>query len=117
MAEFSFMHQEEKFEPPSYSDPGRVLVHIIGPGEMGVYEYESEVLDHDGCTFWIQEGTGFDFWLDSFDFDSPGYYVIEGIVGCIIRGDGWESDDDERWSYKSVRKATPEEIVNQTFDK
>ena len=104
---------------PSYSTAGRILVHALGlahPYESGldnVYRFSTEVLDHDGCAFWIQEGEGFDYWLDNVDeLEVPGYYVIEGIVGTYHRGDWWTTDDYVVWDWGPVRPATEEEIAS-----
>jgi hypothetical protein len=105
---------EDDFEPPKYSDPGRILVHILGPSSTRVYRYESEVLDHDGSTFWISEGVGFDYWLSAcLDVNEQleGYYVIEGVIGRYIKGDGYSTDDDEEWEFDLCRRATDEEIA------
>ena len=99
-------------EPPSYDDPGRILVHYMGPTGSKWFQYEIEVLDHDSnsSVFFIQEGVGFDYWLDSHaEFTEPGYYVFEGITGQYIRGDYGE-DDDETWEFTSMRPATADEI-------
>jgi hypothetical protein len=103
---------EEEFEYPRYSDPGRILV-CIEPPDTDVYRFYYEVLDYDGdsCVFFIQEGTGFEYWLDDYlDIEQPGIYVIEGITGSYIRGEWGFTDDDEEWDFESVRYASDEEI-------
>ena len=92
-----------------------ILVHLLGPCVTGVYRHESEVLDYDSDSsiFWIQEGVGFDYWFDSYcdfpEYLDEGFFVIEGITGEYIRGEGgW--DDDEEWSHTGIRQATDEEI-------
>lgn len=99
---------------PKYSDEGRIVVIINGESESKVYKWDIEVLEHDGCTHWIQEGMGFEYFFDSYfgneDFPEPGVYVIEGITGHVSRGDGWTTDDDEDWEMSSPRKATLEEF-------
>lgn len=103
---------DEEFEPPSYSEPGRMLLEVTGPDEN--YDREVECHDSDGSVCWIHEGVGVDWWLEQRDIpeiQAPGWYVIEGITGEYIRGDGWSTDDDEEWEYKGVRPATPEEIA------
>lgn len=114
--------KEEECSYPSYKDPGRILVVSHGPappypsGQPNVYRFSTEVLGHDGCAFWIQEGEGFDYWLDQVDeMEVPGTYVIEGIIGHYMRGDGWTTDDDVDWEIGVVRPATPEEITTETF--
>lgn len=102
-------------ELPSYSDPGRILVRILGPCWTRVYRYEFEVLDHDGCTYWIADGEGFDYWLDRIDFLAPGLYVIEGITGVYHRVYWGYTDDDVTWDYGVVRTATLEECIREEF--
>jgi hypothetical protein len=116
MSELTVMEtDEDDFQLPSYRDPGRILVRYHGPGES-VYRHDCEVLDYDGSVFWISEGVGFDFWLEQYvDFPEPGVYVIEGITGEYIRGDGWTTDDDEEWDYTSIRQATEEEVSTETL--
>lgn len=99
--------------PPSYSTPGRILVHYMGPGASIHSRYECEVLDHDSdsSVFWICEGTGIDYWLDEHaEFTEPGHYVIEGITGEYIKGEWGHTEDEEEWSFTSMRPATEEEI-------
>lgn len=117
MADLVAMDKEEEFKPPDYKTPGRILVRI-GPSETKVYNHEYDVLDYDGdsSVFWINEGQGFDYWLDNVDFPAPeGVFVIEGITGEYIRGRGWLNgevceEDDEEFEFKAVRAATEEEI-------
>jgi len=105
------------FEFPSYSKPGRILVEILGPGD-GCYRYEAIVHSHDddSSVFYMQEGIGFEFFLDDVEIWIPGWYVIENIVGHYHRGDGWTTDDTEEWEWGEVRPATPEEIRTETLD-
>lgn len=111
---------EEDYEPPPMSKPGRILVNLLGPGLTGVYRYESEVLDYDSdsSVMWLNEGIGFEYFFDTCcDFPSfEGVYVIEGIIGHYYRGTYGVDDDDEEWEYASIRPATPEEISSQTLD-
>lgn len=98
-------------EPPSYDDPGRILVHFWGTTKDPFRKYECEVLDYDSnsSVFYISEGTGIDYWLDNHaEFTEPGHYVIEGITGQYIRGD-WGEDDNETWEFTAMRPATDAE--------
>lgn len=105
----------EEFELPNYSDIGNILFRVVW-----VYEdrsLELEILDYDGSVFWINEGTGADYWLqENFgpeDISDPDLYVVEGITGYYHRG-CWGFDDDwEEWSFKSLRPATAEEIAGE----
>lgn len=111
--------ETEDYQLPSIKSPGFILVHVLGPGETGVYRFETKVLDHSESTFWINEGVGFDYWFDEYidnEFDTPGYYVIEGVRGHWIRGDGYSTDDDEDWEFASVRPATEKEIKIGTVE-
>lgn len=116
---------DEPYELPSYDTPGRILVRSYGKaepysdGRPSVYRFSTEVLSYEGDTsvHWISEGVGFDFWLDRIDeLETPGVYVIEGITGEYIRGDGWHTDDDEEWDWQSVRLATQTEIDSECLD-
>lgn len=122
MTELTFITEEDQdYELPSYGDPGRIFVHIItvsGNTDNWSNRYDVELIDYDGdsCVFWIQEGVGIDYWLDQCcDFEHPGFYVIEGIKGEYIRGDGWMTDDDEDWDFERIRKATPDEILYEAL--
>lgn len=46
---------------------------------------------------------------DLIDCPGAGYFVVEGVTGTYTRGDGWMTDDDMHFAYKSVRPATAEE--------
>ena len=100
---------------PSYSDPGRILVNVIGEGK----EREFEVLDYeeDSGVFWINEGVGFDWWLEHYgpEYPTPGLYVIENIKGEYTRG-GWTTDDNEDWEYDQPRQPTLRERMSETLD-
>lgn len=100
---------------PSYSDVGRVFFELIdvcrSPSERD--KYTIEVIDFDGHSsiYWLNEGQGIEYWLQGWlDLDEPGFYVVEGITGQYIRGDGWMTDDDEEWDLEFVRRADDEEI-------
>jgi len=71
----------------------------VGKGAGGAAEYDR------------LHGTGLDYTLQSI-LDVPkeeGVFVVEGITGVYYKGDGWTSDDDMEFDYKSVRPATAEE--------
>lgn len=111
---------EEEGEPdfPSYRDPGRVFFEIqhvyrCNSKPFSWRRYEIEVIDHDGdsSVYWLNEGMGVEYWLQGLiDLDEPGFYVVEGVTGEYIRGDGWTTDDDEEWYFEFIRRADPEEI-------
>ncbi len=102
-----------EWDLPPYSTPGCLLVEVIGADEMsGKWMYEVLGYDDNIAVFWINEGVGFDRWLDGhMDFPVPGIYLIEGISGEYVKGH-WMTDDLEEWAYTSVRIATPEEIAS-----
>jgi hypothetical protein len=104
---------------PKLSDAGRILVQIHGPSHTKVYRHEYEVHDHDGdsSTFWIQEGEGFDYWLDHHcEFKRPGLYVVEGITGLFIKSYWGITDDDVRWEYERIRPANEAEQSSLMLD-
>jgi hypothetical protein len=112
--------EEEDFQPPSPSKPGRVLfeiVHIYQPGENrrgDCYEIEVVDWDSDSAVFWANEGIGVDYLLTDvldLELEDVGFYVVDGITVDFIRGDGWTTDDDEDWCMGDVRRASPEEIA------
>ncbi len=108
------MPAEPDPELPAYSEVGKILVEVlsvsVNPDEKW-YKYETEVHYHDGSTYWINEGTGFEFWFnEQIVFPCAGWYMITDIKGEYIRGDWGFTDDDEDWEFGEVRLATPEEI-------
>lgn len=111
---------EEVYELPSLSTPGRIFVEVFSIiHEKHKKSYDLEILDydHDTAVFWLDEGGFPDYWIgDECDFETPGHYVIEGIAGDFYKGDGWMTDDDMRFHYESIRKATVDEIVAGYLD-
>lgn len=109
------------FSYPEYSTPGRILVRVSST-DSTVYRHDYEVLDFDGETtsvFYINEGIGFDWWLDELvEFpDGGGVFVIEGVTGEYHRGDwAWGEDDDESWEFTYMRRASDEEIRTGMLD-
>ena len=121
MIEFITLTNDEEPEPeyPKYSDEGRILVRYYGPNAGTVYRHEIDVLDYDGDSslMWVNEGMGFDYFLDEYiDFEEPGVYVIEEISGMYFRGDwSYGEDDDEEWYIGPIRKAADEEIKTEAL--
>lgn len=105
--------EDENYDPPSIKEVGHILFEYLGTG-CGTWRYDVEVHDFTGGTFWIQEGVGWEYWfethLEPSDLPEPGFYVVEGVKGSFIRGDGWMTDDDEEWNFDAVRRATQTEI-------
>jgi hypothetical protein len=94
--------------------PGRILVRIT-PAQTRAYNWTYDVLDYDldSSVFWIQEGIGFDYFLDLCDFPPDGVWVIEDVTGSYTRGDGWSTDDDEDWYFSGPRPAESREIEDE----
>jgi hypothetical protein len=112
--DLSAASEEQDPELPSYSEEGKILVEVLTVGldtSKGGYPYEAEVHYHDGSTYWINEGMGFDYWFfEHIEFPRSGWYMITGITGTYIRGDWGFTDDDEDWEFGEVREATQQEI-------
>lgn len=108
---------EVNFKLPSYGAPGRILVRVERPFLFkDEHDWDYDVLDwdRDSSVFWVEEGIGSDYFLaDVCVFTDPGVYVVEGITGRYIRGDGPYAEDTEDWFYESIRKATKEEIEKE----
>lgn len=121
LGEFAILEDiEEEYDYPSYKDKGYILVEIIrvstNPDE--IYRYELEVISYSGSAFWIQEGEGFDYWINEYiDLELPGFYVIEDVHGYYHRGNwSWGEDDDVDWYFGNVRRASREEVRTETVD-
>lgn len=105
---------KEHYKPPGYGTKGWVIAEIVHVETEKCMKYSVEEWGYDAeaSTFWIQEGVGIEYWLEhcvDFEF-TPGWWVIEDVVGTYIKGDGWMTDDDEEWDYGNIRPATEEEI-------
>jgi len=103
---------------PSIRTKGRVLVNV-GPSVSGgpsSYKHEYEVIYEDDETsiFWIKEGVGWDYWFDAhIDFPTEGgWFIVSGICGHFLPGDGWMIDNDEEWEWDEVRPATESEMAS-----
>jgi hypothetical protein len=120
MVEFTIRPAEPEPKLPRYSDEGRILFEIshVYRSPSDHERYEIEVLDYDSNSsiHWLNEGLGADYWLkEILELDESGFYVVEGVTGCYIRGDGWTTDDDEEWGLRFIRRADPEEIEGQAL--
>lgn len=98
------------------STPGRVLF-LVEPAGTAARPWSFEVLDFDAdaATCLIDQGEGFESWLDQERFETPGTYVIEEIVGVYLseRADvTWET-----WESAPPRPATEEEIKNRRLQR
>jgi hypothetical protein len=105
--------EEGEFKWPKYSDKADIVVEILGPCEVKVYKWEiGDYACGAGCTFYIQEGMGLEYFVDTYgeEITGPGYWTFVGVHGVYYRGDGWTTDDDEDWYFDELRPSTPEEI-------
>ena len=112
MTEFLIVDEpEEEPELPKYSDPGNILVLVSGqkPEEIEVMGYDS-----GSSVLWLQEGMGVEYWVRGLavTWAAPGYYMITGVKGEYIRGDGYTIDDDEDWEFDEIRLATFDDLDN-----
>ncbi len=111
--------EDASFDYPKYSDEGWLLVEVVSTGQTGPHEYKWSIEEsaYDGCVFWIQEGIGFDYFIndviDNSEITHDGFWIIENIIGYFKRGDGYSTDDDEEWNIGKIRPATDEEIAAQ----
>lgn len=111
--------ESPEYDCPSPKKPGRILFQVLGQCPTCAYRNDYEVLDYDGdsAVFWMSEGVGFQYWLDThLDLELDGFYVVEGITVTFTRGDGWMTDDDEEWEFGIVRRASPQEIESETLE-
>lgn len=116
LIEVAGLEPQDDYDPPRYSDPGRILVEItrVASEPQPLYRYDLEVhyYDSDSSVLWVDEGVGFDFWFDEMvDLELPGFYVIEGVTGSYYRGTWGFDDDDEEWYFVLCRRATDEEVA------
>lgn len=111
--------ESDDYEPPSPSTPGDLTFATgsITYDQWGRVD-RVELLDYqyDGAFFWIQEGVGLNYFVDTADHDpvvleENAVYVCEGLTVHYIRGDGWTTDDSEEWYDYITRPATIEEIA------
>lgn len=101
---FKIMEASEEPEYPSPSKPGRILfVRYLDE----TYD-DFEVLDHDcdSACFWAAEGVGLNYLLEDIISlpTEPGHFIVHGVTVDFIRGDGWYTDDDDRWNWKRIEK-------------
>lgn len=113
---------DENYEPPSIKKPGTILFEILSvdpnPGFHGDrYEIDVHDYDSDNSVFWITEGVGIEYWIEQHvDLELPGFYVLEGIAGSWIKGDGYTTDDDEAWTFDLCRRASASEMESNLLD-
>lgn len=97
------------FEYPSYSDPGHVIFDRLPCDDDLPFSYlaDIDIVDADtgSCVFYMQEGAGISFWLDTLLELANlriGRYVLTGITGRYIRGTWGFEDDDEEFEYEQL---------------
>lgn len=101
---------DPEFEPPSYSEPGRILFEL-----NHAYDDTITVLDNDGSAFWIIEGGFPDDWIkNSVELELDGHYVLEGITGSGHTD--YSGEYDEEWEFKTCRRASEQEIQTGALD-
>lgn len=110
---------KEKF---NFSSPEDVLIEVWRDGisiQIEIHEIVSQDPDVIGAAQYEQSYGGF---LDYTILDligkntiQDGWWVIQGMTADYIRGDGYTSDDDMVFHYKSLRLATQEEINSGTI--
>lgn len=107
MPEFREIPNDD-WEPPAYSKRGDAIIDILEGGDVEVVDY-----DPDSSIFWIEEGEGWDFWVDdNCGSLAPGRYLISGIRGTYHLGDYWGSvDDDVSWGFKSIEPTSRETLL------
>lgn len=114
-------HDEpEKFD---FSSPEDVLIEIV-PYEGVVRPTDWSHASIESCTVLSNAkrvlgaasydniyGGFLDYTIqDLIDCPGAGWWVVEGITGCYIRGDGYATDDDMDFYCTGIRPATVDEI-------
>lgn len=99
-------HGLDEDKLPHYGDPGRILVDVHKESDSFTkLGYDILDYDRDSGVYWINEGVGFEYWLEGHvDFPRPGRYLIEDIRGRYYRGTWGFDDDDEEWEYGKVKR-------------
>lgn len=97
---------EDEFEPPSYNEPGRILFRCLPtPNE----EPEIEIIDYDGCAFWLNEGGFPDYTVrDITNIELEGYYCLEGV--SVYGHKDYFGEYDEDWDFAFCRRADDVEV-------
>lgn len=104
----------EEFEPPKYSDPGRLLFEYC-PGDPDWEPLGIRPIDTEGSAFWLIEGGFCDHWVrTNTELELAGHYVLEGITGHVHRS--YEGEYEEDWEFKLCRRASQSEIDTEALD-
>jgi len=109
--------KEDEYDLPSYGEYGKIIVEVLGKIDTTFnhckWEWEIDRYTYEGSAFWINEGMGMDYFINSYileDIPHEGIWVIDNIKGYYHKGDWGFTDDDEEWEWGEVRLATEEEI-------
>lgn len=106
-----------------FSSPEDVLFEVVGPHDESGSRTDWRNFSIETCTIInFKEGVtgaasydaeygGFlDYTIQSMiDPPGEGWFVMVGITGEYHKGDGWVTDDDMTFDFKTVRPATEEE--------
>lgn len=108
--------EEDDYDLPSYSEYGKIIVEILGKIDVSwhpKWEWEIDRYTYEGSAFWINEGMGIDYFVNSHildDIPHEGIWVIDNIKGAYFKGEWGFTDDDEEWEWGEIRLATEDEI-------
>lgn len=108
--------EPDRPELPGYGDPGSILVYISAKtDECPRDKWTYDVIDYSGSVFWLQEGQGIEYWLDTaVDFPHEGLFLITNVKGVYHRGNwSWGEDDSEDWDCDDPVPVS----LNTTFPK
>lgn len=110
---------KEKFD---FSSPEDVLIEVIlnkpetGPPTWDAHSIETCTIigcddEVTGAASYEQSYGGFlDYTIDGMiECPGSGWFVVVGITGDYVKGDGWMTDDNMYFYHESVRPATEEE--------
>jgi len=123
MASLSEVDYEEEFD---FNSPEDVLIEVVGPHDgdadnkdWGNWSVETCTVIRcvEGVTGAASYEIGYSGFLeyvieDLIDCSGAGWFVVGGITGDYVRGDGWTTDDSMTFDCHGVRLATKEEIEN-----
>lgn len=113
---FDDIGREDEYELPSYGEYGKIIVEILGKVDVSwhpKWEWEIDRHTYEGSAFWINEGMGIDYFVNSHildDIPHEGIWVIDNIKGYYHKGEWGFTDDDEEWEWGDIRLATQDEI-------
>jgi len=123
MTPLSEVDYEEEFD---FNSPEDVLIEVVGPhdGDAGNTNWDNWSIETcsvingvkgviGAASYEHGYGCGLEYMVQSLiDFSGAGWFVVGGITGDYVRGDGWTTDDDMTFYCHGIRPATKEEIEN-----